>query len=151
PPGELCVLRTCPAREPAVEALMEDVMSDTTRELIQLRDEHLKQAIVHLAKQRNLRVSVLLRQMLEREVALGTAYTAALASEPPHEATARAKRLRILLAPFWEYLAQHGELPLVQARSSGSEVSAAPLSNVSLPTADADDFGLEEEIEGFAG
>jgi hypothetical protein len=126
-------------------------MSETTRELIQLRDEHLKQAIVRLAKQRNLRVSVLLRQMLEREVALETAYMAALASEPPHEATARARRLRILLAPFWEYLAQQGELPLIQARSSGSEAPAAPPSNVSPSAAEADDYGLEEGIEGFAG
>ena len=126
-------------------------MSDTTRELIQLRDEHLKQAIVRLAKQRNLRVSVLVRQMLSREVALETAYTAALASEPPHEATACARRLRILLAPFWEYLAQHDELPLVQARSSGGETSARPPSNISPPAAYADDFGLEEGIEGFAG
>ena len=38
-------------------------MSDTTRELIQLRDERLKQAIVHLAQQRKVRISVLLRQM----------------------------------------------------------------------------------------
>jgi hypothetical protein len=128
-------------------------MSDTTRELIQLRDAHLKQAIMHLAKQRNLRVSVLLRQMLEREVTLETAYTAALASESPHEATARARRLRIVLAPFWEYLAQHGELPLLQARSYGGVVPAAASSDMPPPAEDAGEgeYDLDEGISGFAG
>jgi hypothetical protein len=128
-------------------------MSETTRELIQLRDEHLKQAIVRLAKQRNLRVSVLLRQMLSREVALETAYTAALASEPPPEAKERARRLRILLAPFWEYLAQQGELPLVHARSYGGEVAAATPSDMAPPAGEAaeGEYDLDEAISGFAG
>src|SRR5262245_47566826 len=129
-------------------------MNDTTRELIQLRDEHLKQAIVHLAQQRKVRVSVLLRQMLSREVALETAYTAALASEAPPEAKAHARRLRIVLAPFWEYLAQQGELPLVHAHSYGGEVAtAAPPSDMSPPTGDAgaSEYDLDEGISGFAG
>jgi hypothetical protein len=133
---------------------METGMSETTRELIQLRDEHLKQAIVHLAKQRNLRVSVLLRQMLEREVALETAYTAALTSESAHEAKARARRLRIVLAPFWEYLAQQGELPLAQARSYGDEASASAAPSVMPPPAEdagESEYDLDEGISGFAG
>jgi hypothetical protein len=128
-------------------------MSETTRELIQLRDEHLKQEIVRLAKKRNVRVSVLLRQMLEREVALETAYTAALDEESLQEGKARARRLKILLAPFWEYLAEHGELPMVQGRSYGGEAAAArgePPQPVEAE-AEVDEYDLDEGIEGFAG
>src|SRR5262245_5365360 len=127
-------------------------MSDTTRELIQLRDEHLKQALVRLAQQRNMRVSVLLRQMLEREVLLETAYMAALAEESPLQAKARARRLKILLASFWEYLAENGELPITHARRDGSlPLDSAPMREPQLASAGEDEFDLDDRIDGFAG
>ena len=86
-------------------------------------------------------------------MALEAAYTAALTSESAHVAKARAKRLRIVLAPFWEYLAQQDELPLVQARSSGGEGSAAAPSDMASLAGDAreGEYDLDEGISGFAG
>jgi hypothetical protein len=127
-------------------------MNDTTRELIQLRDEHLKQALVRLAQKRHIRVSVLLRQMLEREVLLEEAYMAALVEESPQEAKARARRLKILLAPFWEYLAENGELPAAQARRDGGlPADTAPPHEPQPAHAGDEDFGLDDGIDGFAG